>query len=409
VTGRRQGSVRVVRTFRVTLDGQLLAVTPAGADPARPADAAGYAWTEGQNDAGCRRADHTGPVPGQTAPAASTASPATVSFAARSPTARTTWLPWSPCPDGSSPARRGVRAQHAQIQALWLSDRVETDLAARIAARYPSVALFHSRQAMLAEFPPTRLPGYRLRRGPSRLLLVLHMLLAAVWIVATAASSAQPHPAPAGATGAVLLLAASAGAGLVVVLRRSWRYWAGSLVLPAVLLAAGFIVPGRTGEILLGAAVLGNLAGVATEVCLFAVTYRRLGRRLCVLDPHHRAPSPWGSRPDTRCAGIRLLALYTADLLTASAARVGPAGARLIVLGAGAALLVALTAVLARRERHRQHRLGLGSVAAGLLLGTLAGALTSPAPTASSQATSTAAMLLIVTGTAMYWLQPTSG
>jgi len=145
-----------------------------------------------------------------------------------------------------------VRAQHAQIQALWLSDRVETDLAARIAARYPSVALFHSRQAMLAEFPPTRLPGYRLRRGPSRLLLVLHMLLAAVWIVATAASSAQPHPAPAGATGAVLLLAASAGAGLVVVLRRSWRYWAGSLVLPAVLLAAGFIVPGRTGEILLG-------------------------------------------------------------------------------------------------------------------------------------------------------------
>jgi len=296
------------------------------------------------------------------------------------------------------PARRGVRAQHARIEALWLSRRVTTELAARVAAQYPSVALFRDRQAMLAEFPPTRLPGYRLRRGPSRLLLVGQLLLAAVWIVAVAGSSAQPSPAPAGATGAVLLLAASAGAGLVVVARRSWRYWAGSVVLPAVLLAAGFVVPGPAGEAVAGAAVLGNLAGVAGEVALFAITYHCLGRQLSVLDPHQPAPPVWRSRPDSRSAGIRLLALFAADLLAASAAsaaKVGPAGPRLTELGAGAVLTVALTAILARRERHRQHQLGLYSAAAGLLLGQSAVALTSPAPTASSQAIGTTAMLLV--------------
>jgi len=409
VTSRHQGSVRVVRTFRVTLDGRLLAVTLAGADPAGPADAAGYAWTDGQNEAGCRRPGHTGPVPGQDCTCGF------YGFASDGELRRS-------LTDGAHdlaavvavsgrviPARRGVRSQHARIEALWLSRRVTTELAARVAAHYPSVALFRERQAMLAEFPPTRLPGYRLRRGPSRLLLVGQLLLAAVWIVAVAGSSAQPSPAPAGATEAVLLLAASAGAGLVVVARRSWRYWAGSVVLPAVLLAAGFVVPGLAGEAVAGAAVLGNLAGVAGEVCLFAVTYHCLGRQLSVLNPHQPAPPVWRSRPDSRSAGIRLLALFAADLLAASAARIGPAGPRLIELGAGAVLTVALTAILARRERHRQHQLGLCSAAAGLLLGQSALALTSPAPTASSQAIGTAAMLLVVTGIAMYWHEPASG
>jgi uncharacterized membrane protein len=192
------------------------------------------------------------------------------------------------------------------------------------------------------------------------------------------------------------------------VLRRSWRYWAGSVVLPAVLLAAGFVVPGLAGEAVAGAAVLGNLAGVAGEVALFAVTYRRLGRQLPVLDPQRPVPPPWRSRPDSRSAGIRLLALFAADLLAASVAWAQPAGQRLIVLAAGAVLTLALTAVLAYRERHRQHRLGLWTAGTGLLLGKV-GALTSPAPTASSQAAGTTAMLLIVTGVALYWLQPTSG
>jgi len=117
----------------------------------------------------------------------------------------------------------------------------------------------------------------------------------------------------------------------------------------------------------------------------------------------------WRSRPDSRAAGIRLLALLAADLLAASAARVSPVGPRLILLGAGAVLTVALTAVLARRERHGQHQFGLCSATAGLLLGQSALALTSPAPTASSQAIGTAAMLLVVTGIAMYWLEPASG
>ncbi len=59
MTDRHHGSVRVIRTFRVTGEGQLLAVTAAGADPAVPASAAGYAWTDGDNHAGCPVRDRT--------------------------------------------------------------------------------------------------------------------------------------------------------------------------------------------------------------------------------------------------------------------------------------------------------------------------------------------------------------
>jgi len=411
VTARLRGSIRVVRTFRVTLDGQLLAVTGAGADPATLAAGSGYAWTDGQNHASCRRVDHAGPVPGQdcTCGFYGFASDGTLR---RSVTEGAHDLAAVIAVSGRViPARRGVRAQHAQIQALWLSPRAGADLAARIAARYPSVAVFRDRQAMLGEFPPTRLPGYRLRCGPSRLLLAGQLLLAAVWIAATAASSTPSSPAPPGTTAAVLLpAAAGAGVGVVIALRRSWRYWAGSLALPAVLLAAGFIAPGLAGEAVAGAAVLGNLAGVVVELCLFAVTYCRLGRGLRVADPHRQVTSTWRARADRRPAGLRLLVLFAVDLLTASATGAGPTGLRPSVLCAAAVVTVLLTAVLARREAYRQHRLGLGTAAAGLLLGKLASAFTSTGtPTASSQAIGSAAMLLLVAGVALYWVEPIWG
>ncbi len=411
MTARLPGSIRVVRTFRVTLDGQLLAVTGAGADPTTLAAGSGYAWTDGQNHAQCRRVDHAGPVPGQdcTCGFYGFASDGTLR---RSVTEGAHDLAAVIAVSGRViPARRGVRAQHAQIQALWLSPRAGADLAARIAARYPSVAVFRDRQAMLGEFPPTRLPGYRLRCGPSRLLLAGQLLLAAAWIAATAASSTPSSPAPPGTTAAVLLpAAAGAGAGVVIALRRSWRYWAGSLALPAVLLAAGFIAPGLAGEAVAGAAVLGNLAGVAAELCLFAVTYCRLGRGLRVVDPHRRVTSSWRARADRRPAGLRLLVLFAVDLLTASAARAGPTGLRPSVLCAAAVVTVLLTAVLARREVYRQHRLGLGTAAAGLLLGKLASAFTSTGtPTPLSQAIGSAAMLLLVAGVALYWVEPIWG
>jgi len=381
VTARLPGSIRVVRTFRVTLDGQLLAVTGAGADPATLAAGSGYAWTDGQNHARCRRVDHAGPVPGQdcTCGFYGFASDGTLR---RSITEGAHDLVAVIAVSGRViPARRGVRAQHAEIQALWLSPRAGADLAARVAARYPSVAVFRDRQRCSASS----------RRCHCR---QLHAF----------------QPCPAWYDGRRVLLPAAAGAGVVIALRRSWRYWTGSLALPAVLLAAGFIAPGLAGEAVAGAAVAGNLAGVAGELCLFAVTYCRLGRGLRVVDPHRRVTSSWRARADTRPAGLRLLVLFAVDLLTAGAARGGPTRLRPSVLCAAAVVTVLLTAVLARREAYRQHRLGLAAASAGLLLGKLASAFTSTGtPTAASQAIGSAAMLLLLAGVALYWVEPTWG
>jgi len=407
MTERHHGSVRVIRSFRLTGEARLLAVTTAGADPASPASAAGYVWTDGDNHAGCRRPGHTGPVPGQDCTCGF------YGFASdgdlrRSLTPGAHDLAAVVTVSGRViPARCGLRAQHARIQALWLSSRVEAELARRIAARYPSVAVFADRSAMLGEFPLTWLPGYRLRRGPSGLLLSSQLLLAAVWIVATAASSARSSPVPPGA-GAVAPLAAAA-AGLVVWLRRSSRYWPGSGALPAALLAAGFVLRGLAGVAVAGAAVSGNLAGMAAELCLFAVTYLPLGRQLPGLDPQQPATQPWRSRADPRPAGVRLLALFAADLVIASAAGPDPAGLRPVLLLAGAVLMAALTAVFTRREAYRQHQLGLWMVSAGLLLGQTGGALTFRTTATAGHGIGTAAMLFIAIGIVRYWLEPTLG
>ncbi len=407
MTERHHGSVGVIRSFRLTGEGRLLAVTTAGADPATPASAAGYVWTDGDNHAGCRRPGHTGPVPGQDCTCGF------YGFASdgdlrRSLTPGAHDLAAVVAVSGRVvPARCGLRAQHARIEALWLSSRVEAELARRIAARYPSVAVFRDRSAMLGEFPLTWLPGYRLRRGPSGLLLSSQLLLAAVWIVATAASSARSSPVPPGA-GAVAPLGAAAAAGLVVWLRRSSRYWPGSVALPAVLLAAGFVLSGLAGVAVAGAAVLGNLTGLAAELCLFAVTHLPLGRQLPGLDPQQPATHPLRSRADPRSAGVRLLALFAADLMIASAAGPDPAGLRPVLLLAGAVLMAALTTVFTRRETY-QHQLGLWMVSAGLLLGQAGGALTSRTTATAGHAIGTAAMLLIFIGIVLYWLEPTLG
>ena len=80
------------------------------------------------------------------------------------------------------------------------------------------------------------------------------------------------------------------------------------------------------------------------------------------------------------------------------------------VLCAAAVLTVLLTAVLARREAYRAHPGGPCCCRAGLLLGRLASAFISTGtPTASSQAIGSAAMLLLVAGIALYWVEPTWG
>lgn len=88
---------------------------------------------------------------------------------------------------------RGVRAEHARIEALWMSPTVPAELQAAVAARYPDVSRYGAKATMLAEHPPTLLdcyeipsPGQRLLRKrvfQSQLLTALVLgLLPASWI-----------------------------------------------------------------------------------------------------------------------------------------------------------------------------------------------------------------------------------
>ncbi len=63
---------------------------------------------------------------------------------------------------------RGVRAQHARIEALWMSDVVPADLAKSVVEQYPSTAIYREQSSMLAEYPPTALDCYEPRRHRSR-------------------------------------------------------------------------------------------------------------------------------------------------------------------------------------------------------------------------------------------------
>jgi hypothetical protein len=77
------------------------------------------------------------------------------------------------------PARLGARAQHARIEAIWLSRRVPAATAAAVAARYPAAALFRRRDAMLAEFPVSDLPSYRLGLWRRQYAVSVHVLTTA--------------------------------------------------------------------------------------------------------------------------------------------------------------------------------------------------------------------------------------
>jgi hypothetical protein len=55
---------------------------------------------------------------------------------------------------------RGVRAEHARVEAIWMSPTVPPELVAMVRERYPSVSVYTDRAAMLAEHPPTDLDCY---------------------------------------------------------------------------------------------------------------------------------------------------------------------------------------------------------------------------------------------------------
>jgi hypothetical protein len=65
------------------------------------------------------------------------------------------------CWGGVVAGTKGFRAQHARVDALWISPAAPAWLHKRVAARYPSARVYAEAAAMLAEHPLTRLDCYR--------------------------------------------------------------------------------------------------------------------------------------------------------------------------------------------------------------------------------------------------------
>jgi hypothetical protein len=65
------------------------------------------------------------------------------------------------CWGGVVAGTKGLRAEHARIEALWISPDAPGWLRSRVATRYPSARLYADAAAMLAEHPLTGLDCYR--------------------------------------------------------------------------------------------------------------------------------------------------------------------------------------------------------------------------------------------------------
>ncbi|MEP7019280.1 MAG: hypothetical protein ABI808_01420 [Pseudonocardiales bacterium] len=55
---------------------------------------------------------------------------------------------------------RGLRSEHARVEAVWMSSTVPPDLAAGVAENYPAATTYADKAAMLAEHPPTQVDCY---------------------------------------------------------------------------------------------------------------------------------------------------------------------------------------------------------------------------------------------------------
>ncbi len=154
------GEIRAVRTFRVERTGTLLPL--AAREPWRDGvNSAVCAPPAGRPDAGGR---HRAPDPdcrcGFYAYGAAAVDP---------PRGELRYVQavvacWGRVVAGT----RGIRSEHARIEALWLSPGAPPPLVAAVARRYPSVRLYADRAAMLAEHPPTALDCYDGSRAGGR-------------------------------------------------------------------------------------------------------------------------------------------------------------------------------------------------------------------------------------------------
>ena len=142
------GEIRALRTFRLGPDGSLLPVAH-GSTP----------WSDGANSACCGRGSHTPAAPG--------CSCGFYAYGTRRATSRSHHahsrrvLAVIACWGRVVPGTLGLRAQHARIEALWVSRRVPAGQAAMVRRRYPSAAFYASRRSMLQRHRLTHLDCYR--------------------------------------------------------------------------------------------------------------------------------------------------------------------------------------------------------------------------------------------------------
>jgi hypothetical protein len=174
----RVGEIRALRTFRLSEYGYLNPVGYPGAGP----------WRDGANTARCRNHGHTPAAPGCKCGfwAYGTYDAACDYAEARRLLAVVT------CWGKVVPGTRGLRAQYARIEAIWLSGKTRRHIVRRLRERYPSVTFYRSRRRMLRRNHPTRLDSYepeprpqpaimslvrQLRAGSTRLSLTVAILM----------------------------------------------------------------------------------------------------------------------------------------------------------------------------------------------------------------------------------------
>ncbi|MFC3687316.1 hypothetical protein [Aquipuribacter hungaricus] len=279
--------MRGVRTFRVLPDGRLAPVT------SRPP------WTPGVNTATCDRRSITRRLPpAHDAPGVGCVcgfwACGNVAALRQTGVLGTSRVLAVVAAHGQLvPAERGFRAQHAVIEALWLSPRVPTDRRAAVARAYPAAALYTSKAAMLAEHPPTVLSSYRLPARPRASRLLWQLALLTAWtITLTVLWSFTPYPAAVTApTPLVPTASAQVAVGVALAIThltlatttlllamhpRLWR-WSPAALLPqtALLFAGQLTLDDATAWLQLG---LTTTSTTVTHLLTAAVVITRLYR-----------------------------------------------------------------------------------------------------------------------------------
>ncbi len=197
------GPVRMVRTFEIGDDGALLAINGRPSTPA---------WVDGDNTAKCLFARHHAPAVGCTCGFYAYNDPRWLQYGEQNNV-----LAVVECHGRTIAGTRGIRTQRIRIVALWLGKRVPPEIAARVAARYPSARLFDRRRQMLATFSPTVLDG---QRRPSRLLpwrVPVASWLAQIAVIAIAGVTVVAVDRPLSPSLVKVLLASVCLPGLLIV------------------------------------------------------------------------------------------------------------------------------------------------------------------------------------------------